>query len=430
MGPLLFIFVNEPKLIEMVLNSPKCLEKSFLYKFLRLDKGLLAAKHESWQVHRKLLESSFHLDTVKNFIPIFIDSADQMISNINALEEKNNVNLFEITSRCALTMVLSSSFGLSAAEVHISDDMLKSVEELIKIISHRCREPVFYIERIYRFTRNYYREKKYRKRCYYYLDQVLKERRELVEPPNKNMCGPSTPFKQHDEEMGDPTLVPKKNFIDQLIFNEGKFSDEEIHDHIYTFVVAGYETTALQTAFTLLLLAMHDDVQNKLFEEIEKALPNKHSILDHSTLMKMKYLENVIKESMRLLPPVPLIGRETLEDLELDEVIVPKGVTLIIHFFNLHRKKEIWGDDAEEFNPDRFSSENENKRHPYSFLPFSGGSRDCIGKHYAMLAVKTILVKFLRNYKVSTDLKYDELTFRADITMKVCQDLKVNIEER
>lgn len=258
---------------------------------------------------------------------------------------------------------------------------------------------------------------------------MVKERRELMQPMNNNATEATTSHYQRDEETGAPS-ADHKNFIDQLILHDGQFSDEEIHDHIYTFVAAGYETTALQTAFTLLLLAIHQDVQERVCVEIREAFPKLESPVDPENLKKLTYLDMVVKESMRLLPPVPLIGRETIEDLELNDIVVPKGVTLLINFFSLHRKKDLWGADADDFNPDRFSTANETQRHSYSFLPFSEGPRNCIGKHYAMLAIKTILVKFLTNYKVMTDLKYDELKLKADITLKICQDLLMKVEKR
>jgi len=303
---------------------------------------------------------------------------------------------------------------------------------LIKIISKRCHEPLLYIEPIYRVTRTYYREKKYRKRCYNYLDLALKERRELIAPINNNLADPpstSNSYQMPDEEMGS-ICAENKHFIDQLILNNKQFSDEEIHDHIYTIVAAGYETTALQTSFTIMLLAMHQDVQEKLYNEITEAFPSIDTKFDCTSLKRLGYLEMVINESMRLLPPVPLIGRETIEDIQLNTVSVPKGVTLIINFFNLHRRKDVYGDDANEFNPDRFLPENVAKRHSHSFCPFSSGPRDCAGKSMASMAIRIILVKFLREYKVTTDLKYDSLSHKADITLKLCQELLINIERR
>lgn len=146
MGPTLFIFVNDPKLIEQVLSSPKCLEKSFLYKFLRLDKGLLVAKSkliplaqqvskfveipaEHWLVHRKNLDFSFQQNIIKSFVRVFIESADLMVESVGKFEDKESIDIFKITSRCSLTMVLATSFGMTAKEVTFDDDLLKAVEE-------------------------------------------------------------------------------------------------------------------------------------------------------------------------------------------------------------------------------------------------------------------------------------------------------------
>lgn len=252
-----------------------------------------------------------------------------------------------------------------------------------------------YIEPLYRVTRTYFREKKYRKRCCVYLDNVLKDRRELVAPSEiiEDINGNGSASKAHynnnnyqnDEEMGitkeEYAKVDgeHKNFIDHLILHGNKFSDEEIHDHIYTFVAAGYETVALQSFYTLLLLGIHTETQERVYNEIIEVLPANEKIT-HESLSKLSYLDMVIKESMRLLPAVPIIGRETQEEVQIGERKIPKGLQLMIHLFNLHRRKDIWGDDATQFDPDRFLPENEAKRPPNSFLPFSSGLRDCIGK--------------------------------------------------
>ena len=257
----------------------------------------------------------------------------------------------------------------------------------------------------------------------------MKERRELITPTNNNSSEPSTSRYNRDEETGD-VVSEQKNFIDQMILRDGEFSDDEIHDHIYTFIAAGYETIALQTSYTLLLLAIYSDAQEKVFLEIVENFPNKDSKLDKDSIEKLRYLDTVLKESLRLLPAVPLVGRKTLDEFELNGLVVPSGVTFIINFYSLHRKKEFWGADADQFNPERFSKEQESQREPNIFLPFSSGPRNCIGKHYATSAMKIFLIKFLKNYKVSTDLKYEELRLKADITLKVCNDIILKVVKR
>lgn len=90
---------------------------------------MISVVDDTWQEHRKFLEPCFQHDVIKSFTQIFIDSSDKMLESLSNIEDKSNVDLFKIVSRCSLTMVLASSFGLSAAEVHFDDEILKAVEE-------------------------------------------------------------------------------------------------------------------------------------------------------------------------------------------------------------------------------------------------------------------------------------------------------------
>ena len=105
-------------------------------------------------------------------------------------------------------------------------------------------------------------------------------------------------------------------------------------------------------------------------------------------------------------------------------------MTLLINFFSLHRRKDIWGPNADEFNPDNFLPEFVEKRHPYAYLPFSSGTRNCIGYRYAMMALKIIMLHLLKQFKFSTSLKYEELRFRTDINLKLCTEHLVSVELR
>lgn len=94
-------------------------------------------------------------------------------------------------------------------------------------------------------------------------------------------------------------------------------------------------------------------------------------------------MERVIKETLRIAPVGPVIFRETMADFELEKgLIIPKGTTFILNIYALHRRKDIWGEKAEIFDPDNFLPENVAKRHPCSFIPFSTGRRNCIGKDF------------------------------------------------
>jgi cytochrome P450 len=190
------------------------------------------------------------------------------------------------------------------------------------------------------------------------------------------------------------------------------------------------QSTATATAHTILLLAQHQNVQNKLVEEINEVYALDDEITFES-LGKLQYMERVIKESLRIAPVGPVIFRDAMEDFEIEKgLIIPKGTTFVVNIFALHRRKDIWGENADKFDPDNFLPENVAKRHPCSFIPFSTGRRNCIGHRYAMISMKIILLKLLRNFKFSTDIKYEDIRFKAVLTLKLCGDHLVSITNR
>ena len=184
--------------------------------------------------------------------------------------------------------------------------------------------------------------------------------------------------KNSENKNGD--VVERNILIDHIILNEDKFTEQQINDHVVTFV-SGYETWANALAHTMLLIAIHPEVQAKCIEEINCVFSSKDIEIDAESMNQLQYLDMVQKEVYRLMPTVPIVLRQTREDFELEKgLVIPKNVNFMINLHALHRRKDIWGEDANKFNPDNFLPENANKRHPFSFLPFSGGQRNCIGK--------------------------------------------------
>lgn len=175
---------------------------------------------------------------------------------------------------------------------------------------------------------------------------------------------------------------------------------------------------------------MHQDVQDKVIVELENLFDTKDEEVTTDSLPELIYLEMVIKENLRLLPILTLMGRLAEKDIKLKDITIPAGANIIINMFKVHRNPLYWGEDAAVFNPERFTSENIEKVHPYAFIPFANGPRICIGKRYAMNNIKIILCHFLRNFKVTTNLKYEDLEFRNNITMRIAQGYMVKLEKR
>jgi cytochrome P450 len=139
--------------------------------------------------------------------------------------------------------------------------------------------------------------------------------------------------------------MPQRNILmDHIILNEEKFTPEEIRDHILTFV-SGYETWANALAHTMLLLAMHPEMQEKLHHEVQAKFLSDEDLKSTEKINSFKYLDSVIKEALRLMPTVPMVLRQPLEDFEIEpSLVIPKDTCLLINFFIIFRRKDIWGE--------------------------------------------------------------------------------------
>lgn len=223
-------------------------------------------------------------------------------------------------------------------------------------------------------------------------------------------------------------------FIERLIKlrNRGIITDQEIRDQVHLIIFAGQDTSSYTIAMTLLMLAMHPKIEKRVMDEINSVFEDTSVDCDLTMnhVNKLIYLEQVIKETLRVYPVAPLLLRHCTEDTVLPNFVIPKDTEVIISCFTGHRRKDIWGQDAGEFNPDHFSKEVSSKRNPFAFMAFSNGPRNCLGRRFAFISIKTILAKLLRKYRFSTHLKMDELKFQMEITSKPIGGVSLEIEER
>lgn len=132
----------------------------------------------------------------------------------------------------------------------------------------------------------------------------------------------------------------------------------------------------------------------------------------------------------RLASPIPVSVRETIGELDYGKGFLPTGTHIIFYNFLLHTRKDIWGENAHVFNPDNFLPDNVAKRHPYSFVPFGAGLKNCIGHRYATISTKVMLIKFLQHYEFSSSLKEKDLKYKLTFSSKLAQDHKISIKKR
>jgi cytochrome P450 len=169
---------------------------------------------------------------------------------------------------------------------------------------------------------------------------------------------------------------------------EGKaMSDEQLMDECLTLFGAGHETTAAALSWAWYLLCQHPKVYQKVRQEVESVLAGRPPTYDD--LAHLPYCLQVFKETLRLYPPAPVM-REALHDLEVDGYLLPKGHTIYIVPYTLHRKEEYFP-DPETFDPERFTPEREKQLPRHAYLPFGAGPRICIGNHFALMEGQLLL---------------------------------------
>jgi cytochrome P450 len=177
-------------------------------------------------------------------------------------------------------------------------------------------------------------------------------------------------------------------------------SDDKIVDNLTTFLLAGHETTAKALTWTLYILARAPEWQERVREEVRAAI--KTDRIGPGTIARLPVTSRVLKEAMRLYPPVPVITRVTADDTEIGGKHLPKPTLIVIPMFAVHRHRLLWA-DPDRFDPDRFLPENEAKYPRTQFMPFGYGQRVCIGSSFAIIEATAILATLLRSVRFEWD---------------------------
>lgn len=189
---------------------------------------------------------------------------------------------------------------------------------------------------------------------------------------------------------------------------EQKMSKEQMMGECMTFLLAGHETTSTQLSWTMLLLAQHPEWQERAREEVQGVFGNGEFNPSYDQLNELKVTGWILNEALRLYPPAPTVGRFCTATTKLtDSVTIPAGCDISLAISVIHRSKELWGDDASDFRPERFANGiSAASKHPGAFIPFSLGPRICIGQSFAQIEAKAILSLLLLRFSWKMGASY------------------------
>ncbi|MGB3759251.1 MAG: cytochrome P450, partial [Rivularia sp. (in: cyanobacteria)] len=208
--------------------------------------------------------------------------------------------------------------------------------------------------------------------------------------------------------------------------DNSQMSDKQLRDEVATLMLAGHETTANALSWTWMLLAQHHRVEAKLWDELKSVLGGRLPTIED--LQQLQYANMVIKESMRLYPPVAIFGRETVEDYQLDDYEIPAGCVVMMSQWVMHRNPKYF-DNSEEFIPERWENDLEKRLPRGVYIPFGDGPRICIGKGFAMMEAVLILATVAQKYKLKL-VEDHPIVPQPSITLRPEHGIKVEITKR
>lgn len=259
-----------------------------------------------------------------------------------------------------------------------------------------------HIEWAYRLSSLYDFEKKSYKIIKEYLGKIILSRKEIFDRVEGGKD------KSTDEDQREETNIEElvdgqpKTVINQLLKNwaSGVLDYKDVFDELDVLIYTGSDTSTHLAAYTLLMLAMHPEIQKRVIEELKTVFVSRDIPVDYDSIKQLTYLETVIKETLRLFPVIPYIGRWSNADIKLSGLsifleegainnlrpltgnfTVPQGTLVFVPLAKMSRDPKVWGHDAEKFNPDHFLPERIGKLHQHQYIPVSETIKDLTRKN-------------------------------------------------
>ncbi|XP_026727615.1 cytochrome P450 4C1-like [Trichoplusia ni] len=417
------LHVAGPEDIEVVLSHTKNIKKSIVYRFLKdwLGDGLLLSTGAHWHARRKILTPTFHFNILKSFSIIMEEKVQDMVE---MLKTKNGeaLDVMPMVSDFTLFTICETAMGtkLDSDKTSNAKDYKAAILKIGMTTLSRTTRFWLHNDTIFNLSSHGKQFAQYLETVRSFADKVIAERKE--ERAQKQSL-------QRQESVDGVGTKRRMAMLDLLLEaqEKGQIDIEGIRDEVNTFMFEGHDTTAMAITFGLMLLADHADVQERVFEEVQSILAGADRPVTLADLTEMKYMEAVIKEILRIYPSVPIIGREAVEDFKLGDLLVKKGSTIDVQIYLLHQNPELFP-EPELFKPDRFL-EGE-ARHPYAYVPFSAGPRNCIGQRFAIQEMKITLSEIVRNFKLVPKVKGFRPTLMADLVLRPVDPINVKFLSR
>ncbi|MDE1155261.1 MAG: cytochrome P450 [Acidobacteriaceae bacterium] len=335
-----------------------------------LGKGLLTTHGEAWKTQRRLIQKGFSPKQLDALSAIMQDSLSDSLRIFDSKIQDGPVDIYPHMMEITFSMVARSLFGarLKAEDIDLVSKTICTVQEFIV---KQTLQP--YLNPVFEVSGELKKHEMMRVRADAVLMSYIQKRR--------------------SEEPGDDLL---QTLMDARYADGEGMPDELILSESMQLLVAGHETSSNSLSWLLYLLSSRPEILERMRQEFDTVLGDRP--LSHGDVPKLEYSTQVVQESLRLYPPFWMIDRIAMADDQVGDTFIAAGSTVIVHVYGAHHAPAHWP-NADEFDPERFVKGSDKLRTPFTYFPFGGGPRGCIGLHYAMLQILMILGEVLRKYE-------------------------------
>jgi cytochrome P450 len=372
------LLVNDPSAIKHVLldNAANYCKSEITRRILEpgLGKGLITSERETWRRHRRIMSPAFDHRSIVSYATVMTGAAEELLADWSRLGASASVDVSTAMMQVTLNIISRTMFSSD------SDHIVAIMERGAGRYQAKMRPNMMDFLGLPAWLAGLPRLR--------VADRALGEFDKEIDRLIKLRAG-------------NPKHRPNDLLARLIAARDGQtgggMTEQEVRDQVITIFMAGHETTAMAMTWTWYLLSQHPAEEARLHAELESVLNGR--VPDSEDLSKLTYTRMVIDESMRLYPPVHTITREAIADDMLAGRHVPKGSTVLIAPWVLHRHLKLWQNPA-RFDPERFRPEHAAARPRFSYLPFGGGRRICIGAAFATTEATLLLATIAKHYRL------------------------------
>jgi cytochrome P450 len=392
--------LTNPVYIEQVLKDRETFIKSRGFRVLKslLGEGLLTAEGESWFWQRRLAQPMFQQKRIDNYGQIMIEYTDRMLQSWQDGETHDvHADMMRLTLEIVMKCIFNADVDTGEAKaianaLDVAMNWFESKRRQNFLVWEWFPRPenVRYHQAIAKMDEAIY--------------NLIASRRHQTEETNDLL---SMLMSARDEETGQ------------------QMDDKLLRDEVATLMLAGHETTANALSWTLMLLSQHPEARQKLTAELQQVLQGRLPKL--ADMGNLHYTNQVIKESMRLYPPVAIFGREAATDTTIGDYDIPQGMVVTISQWVMHRHPHYF-DNPEAFQPERWTETFEKQLPRGVYIPFGDGPRVCIGKGFAQMEAVLLLATIAQRFELDLEPGF-EIVPQPSITLRPANGIKVRLKQ-